>query len=118
MQHEKNGPNTTLDSPEEIARRLAGKSFADDLIGTVRNTDRELYSDETGSLRATEGGGIGIKVGNRVHVKTLAAWHKLAEEDYLGRNETEPRAWIAAKGDQVLHFSVADGWRVEVVQTK
>lgn len=49
----------------------------------VQNTDKELYRDPPGdyysnSIHITERGGIGIDVGGRVFVKTLAAWHVLA----------------------------------------
>ena len=53
------------------------------------NTDRELWREPRrdepsdfycNSIHVTEKGGIGIDVGGRVFVKTLAEWHRLAEQ--------------------------------------
>ena len=50
----------------------------------TQNTDRELWREPPGdyyanSIHVTEGGGIGINVGGKVHVKPLKEWHALAE---------------------------------------
>lgn len=56
------------------------------MSGPVKNTDRELWREPTGdafhapSIHVTEAGGVGIDVSGNVFVKTLRAWHKLAEE--------------------------------------
>lgn len=47
------------------------------------NTDRELWREREGdyyasSIHVTVRGGIGINVGGRVFVKSLAEWHALA----------------------------------------
>lgn len=53
--------------------------------GPVKNTDRELYREDTGdpagshyenSVHVTADGAIGMKVGGHVIVAPIAKWHK------------------------------------------
>ena len=51
-----------------------------------QNTDRELWREREGdyyadSVHVTQGGGLGIKCGGTVYVKSLRQWHALAEAE-------------------------------------
>lgn len=64
--------------------------------GPAKNTDRELYREDTGdpagsyyenSVHVTENGAIGMNVGGTVIIQPIAAWHEQAH-----RATTAPQA--------------------------
>ena len=62
------------------------------------NTDRELWRETEGdydapSIRAVEGGGIGIEVGGTVYVLPIRTWHRLAADAYPASPLKQPETF-------------------------
>jgi hypothetical protein len=86
------------------------------VTGPVKNTDRELYREDTGdpagsyyenSVHVTESGDIGMNVGGLVIVQSIATWHAQA------RRATEAPTVIAAPHIRPpLRHRIREAWAV------
>ena len=73
------GTTNAADEPEGVVRIVSSA-----VLDCCSNTDKEIWRKKPGdyyapSIQVTEGGGIGMNVGDHVIVAPIERWHEAAE---------------------------------------